>query len=160
MRKFRITIALCVIMAFVVPIPGLFAVSETSPAYTHFIYMLGHAGWIHYLINIWTLLVLHNLLRWYRVIVAYGWAVLESYVLLPDQPMVGLSVFNCVFIGFVAPWLWRRDRLTVLLTIVLLLLTCVVSGLAGIQHVASFCFGVVFCLAEGKIRSLCNYIRD
>ena len=147
-------------MAFVVPFPETFAVSADSLQYTHFVYLFGHASWLHYIINVWTLLVLHNLLRWYRVLTAYLWSVLLSYILLPDLPMVGLSVFNCFFIGFAAPWLWRRDRMTVILTMCLLLLTCVVSGFAGVQHVASFGFGVVFCLGEWKIRSLREYIRN
>lgn len=122
--------------------------------------MFGHAGWLHYIINAWTLLVMHNLLKWYRLITAYLFAVLESYVMLPEKPMVGLSVVNCFFIGFAAPWLWKKDRLAVVLTLALLLLTCFVSGFAGLQHVASFLFGFVFCYAEGWIRDIRKYLKE
>ena len=135
-------------MAAALPFPEVFAVSNDSPTYTHFVYLLGHAGVMHWLINAWTLLVIHNLLRWYRLIAAYLWTVGISYVLLPDQPMVGLSVFNCFFIGFAAPCLWRKDRLAVVLTAGLLLLTCVISGFAGVQHVVSFAAGVIFFFGE------------
>lgn len=146
------TIAACLLMAAALPFPDFFAVSEDSPAYTHYVYMLGHAGVIHYLVNAWTLLVIHNLMRWYRLVAAYLWAVGTSYVLLPGQPMVGLSVMNCFFIGFAAPWLWRRDRLAVALTAGLLLLTCFVSGFAGVQHVASAAAGAVLFFAERCVR--------
>ena len=154
MRRFEITIAACLLMAAALPFPDVFAVSEDSPIYTHFVYLFGHSGVIHYLINAWTLLVVHNLLRWYRLIAAYLWTVGVSYVLLPDQPMVGLSVFNCFFIGFAAPWLWRRDRLAVVLTAGLLLLTCVISGFAGVQHVASFVAGAAFFFGERCVKWL------
>lgn len=160
MIKFYASIAACLLMGLAAPYTDLLAVSATSPTYTHFLYMIGHASLLHYLVNAWTLLVLHNAMRWYRVIAAYLMAVMEGYVMLPDKPMVGLSVFNCFFIGFATPWLWRRDKLTVLLTIALLLLTCLVSGFAGLQHVASFCFGLLFCLSEWKVRAIINYLKE
>lgn len=160
MRRFSMTIAACLLMAAALPFPGLFAVSEESAEYTHWVYMLGHAGVMHYLVNAWTLLVIHNLLRWYRLVAAYLWAVGTSYVLLPDEPMVGLSVFNCFFIGFAAPWLWRRDRLAVVLTAGLLLLTCLVSGFAGVQHVASAVAGAAFFFGERLVRWMGDGLSD
>lgn len=160
MSKFYASIALCLLMGLAAPYTDLLAVSETSPWYTHYLYIIGHNGFLHFLINAWTLLVLHNLLRWYRVVAAYLWAVFISYILLPDIPMVGLSVFNCFFIGFATPWMWRRDRLTVFLTLGLLLLTCVVSGFAGLQHVTSYSFGFLFCLSEWKIREILEYLKE
>ena len=121
--------------------------------------MLGHAGWLHWLVNAWTLLVLHNLMCWYRVLAAYILAVGVSYFLLPAQPMVGLSVFNCFFIGFAAPWLWKRNRPALLMTVGLLLLTCVMSSFAGVQHVVSFLSGAVFSMCESYIRSIRDYIK-
>ena len=159
MTKFRITIATVLLMLPAVPYADLFAVSADSPVYTHYIYMFGHAGWLHWLINAWTLMVMHNAMRWYRVLAAYLWAVGESYFLLPSQPMVGLSVFNCFFIGFAAPWLWKRDRLALAMTVALLLLTCVISGFAGIQHMASFLFGLSFSLCEGRVCSILDYLN-
>lgn len=159
MRRFSFTIVMCAVLAAAVPFTGSLAVSASSPAYTHWAYMLGHAGWLHYAINAWALLVVHNLLRWYRVLAAYLMAVAESYVMLPDEPMVGLSVFTCFFIGFSAPWLWRLDRLAVLQTAALLILTCIMPGFAGIPHVASFASGVAFCFCEGWVRGMKDYLK-
>lgn len=158
MAKFRITIIVCLVMALAVPLTDRLAVSESSPAYTHFIYMTGHDGWIHYAVNAWSLLVMHNLFRWYRVLSAYALAVLISFVALPEQPMVGASVFTCFFFGFAAPWLWRRERLAVLMTIGLLVLTCILPGFAGMAHVIAFTVGVVFSIGEGIVRDFKGYL--
>lgn len=158
MLRFRSTIALCVILALLVPFPSVLAVSADAPAYTHFVYLFGHDGWIHYAVNAWSLLVMHNLFHWYRVMSAYALAVLISFVALPDQPMVGASVFTCFFFGFAAPWLWRRERLAVLMTIGLLVLTCILPGFAGMAHVIAFAAGVVFSMGEGIVRDFKGYL--
>lgn len=160
MRKFSMTIAVCLAMAAALPFTDRLAVSEDSAAYTHYIYMIGHAGWLHWAVNAWTLLVMHNLFRWYRVAAAYGFAVLVSYVMLPERPMVGASVFTCFFIGFATPYLWRKSRLTVAMTMALLLLTCILPGFAGLQHAAAFVFGLAFSHAEGFCHELTRRIKE
>lgn len=159
MTKFRITIIVCLLMLAAVPFTERLAVSDTTPLYTHFLYCFGHSGYLHYTINAWSLLVMHNLFRWYRAATAYFFAVLLSFVALPDQPMVGASVFTCFFFGFTAPWLWRKERLLLILTVGLLLLTCVLPGFAGIPHVAAFTFGVLFSLIEFQVKRLRHYLR-
>ena len=159
MNKFKITIVICLLMLLAVPYTDGLAVSVTSPSYTHFVYMMGHDGYIHYVINAWSLLVIHNLFRWYRVVTAYAFAVLVSYIALPDHPMVGASVFTCFFFGFTAPWLWRKERLVLFMTIALLLATCFLPGFAGIQHIAAFSFGTVFSLVEGYIHRIRRYLK-
>ena len=158
MNRFRIAMAACLLMALCVPLSGYMAVSADAPAYTHYVYMLGHAGWLHYLVNTWSLMVLHNLFRWYRVISAYLFAVALTFFALPPQPMIGASTFTCFFFGFTAPWLWRKERLALFLMVALLLLTCILPGFAGIPHVAAFSFGVVFSLAEGYTRRIHHYL--
>lgn len=158
MFRFRLTIAACLLMAFAVPFADMLAVSHTTPPYTHFTYVFGHEGWLHYIINAWSLLVIHNLMRWYRVAAAYLFAVLLSFVALPAQPMIGASTFTCFFFGFTAPWLWRKERLVLVMMVGLLLLTCFLPGFAGIPHVAAFSFGTIFSLSEGFIRRLHRYL--
>ena len=160
MGKFRTVLMICLLMAVAVPFAPQMAVSDGSPAYTHYIYMAGHNGWLHYAANAWSLLVLHNLLRWYRVAAAYAVAVLIGYVALPPQPMVGASVMTCFFLGFATPWLWYRDRLAVVLSLALLLLTCLLPGFAGIPHILSWMSGIVFSLTEGWIRRMNDYLKD
>ena len=149
----------CLIMALLVPLTDVLAVSPTTPLYTHLLYLVGHDGYLHYVINAWSLLVMHNLFRWYRVLSAYAFAVLISYVAAPPQPMVGASVFTCFFFGFTAPWLWRKDRLLLILTVSLLLLTCILPVFACIPHVAAFSFGLVFSIVEFHIHRLNHYLK-
>ena len=158
MKRFRITIAACILLAVLVPFPEYLAVSHDTPLYTHLAYVFGHEGWLHYIINAWSLLAMHNLFRWYRVISAYLFAVALTFFALPPQPMIGASTFTCFFFGFTAPWLWRKERLALFLMVVLLLLTCILPGFAGIPHVTAFSFGVVFSLAEGYTRRIHHYL--
>jgi hypothetical protein len=158
MNKFRITILACLLMLLAVPFTEQLAVANGTPLHTHLLYVVGHDGYLHYLVNAWSLLVMHNLFRWYRALSAYLFAVLLSFIALPDQPMVGASVFTCFFFGFTAPWLWVRERLVLILTIGLLLLTCVLPGFAGIPHVASFSFGVLFSFGESYVRRIRQYL--
>lgn len=160
MIRFRITLATCLLMLIFVPFVDKFAVFVDTPLYTHFVYVFGHEGFLHYIINAWALLAMHNLYRWYRVLAAYAFAVLLSFIALPGQPMVGASTFTCFFFGFSAPWLWRKERFLLILTIALLLMTCVLPGFAGIPHIAAFSFGTVFSLTEGYIRRLRHYLKD
>lgn len=146
-------------MAAALPYTDSLAVSATSPTYTHFLYVAGHAGWLHYAINAWTLLVFHNLYSWYRVLAAYWCAVIISYILLPAQPMVGASVFTCFFIGFYAIYMWYKDKVITLMTVALLTLTVVLPGFAGIPHVAAYIAGLLFSLIERIAWRTANYLK-
>lgn len=159
MLRFKITILACIIMAVLVPLTDIGAVSKDSPFYTHFIYIAFHNGYLHYIINAWSLLVMHNLFRWYRVLTAYTFAVFISYVAAPPQPMVGASLFTCFFFGLIALYLWHKSRLALILTAALMLLTCFLPGYAGIQHVMAFSFGFLFSLIEGYIRRFRHYLN-
>ena len=159
MNKFRITILAIAVLATLIPNTDELAVSCDSPLYTHFVYVLGHDGFLHYSVNAWSLLVMHNLFRWYRVLAAYSFAILLSFIALPAQPMVGASVFTCFFFGFIAPWQWRKDRKLLCITIGFLLLTCVLPGFAGIPHVAAYAFGTAFSFSEAYFRNINNYLK-
>lgn len=160
MTRMRFTIVLCILMALAVNRPDWLAVTMDTPAYTHFVYMFGHAGWLHYAVNAWTLLVLHNLFRWYRVLASYACAVLISYLPLTDRPMLGASVIVCFFVGVVIRHLWHRQRLSAVLTMALIALTCVIPGFAGSAHLMAFLSGAVFLNAEAWIRDMGEYIKE
>lgn len=159
MRRFKITIAACILMAIAVPFTKWLAVSPDSPTYTHFVYMAGHAGWLHWAVNAWTLLVLHNLFRWYRVLTAYALAVMISYMMLPVLPMVGASVITCFFIGFAFLHFWSTDKLAAGMTLGLLLMTCILPGFAGIQHMIIFWAGISFFLIEEYVRNILYFLK-
>ena len=162
MHKLWITFFVCILMGAAVPYTDYLAVSATSPTYTHFVYMMGHAGWLHFAINAWTLLVFHNLFSWYRVFAAYLIAVAISFYsyLLPSQPMVGASVFTCFFIGFYAIYMWHKDKTATIMTILLLALTVVLPGFAGIPHVVAYIYGLIFSLLEIRVRRFLRWFNE
>jgi len=159
MIRFKLSIVICLLMALAVPFSATMAVSAGSPTYTHYIYMFGHASWLHYAVNIWSLMVLHNLFRWYRVIAAYLWAVVLSYFVHFDKPLLGASVIVCFFIGMIILNLWKKQRLSAILTVVILFLTCFLPGFAGIIHIQAFLFGLLFFLIEMLICHIHKIIK-
>ena len=160
MKKFYATITACLIMAFLVPMADYMAVGRDTPLYTHYIYMAGHAGWIHYTVNAWSLLILHNLFRWYRVLAAWLWAVAVSFIYLPEKPLIGASVITCFFIGFYLRRLWAKDRLTASMTVGLIALTCILPGFAAFAHVSAMIIGLLFYYAEMGIRRIHNEMKE
>lgn len=160
MNRMRMTIVMCLLMAAFVPYHHMFAVSQDTPTYTHFVYMLGHAGWLHWLVNGWSLMVLHNLFRWYRVLASYGCAVGLSYLPLTSLPMLGASVIVCFFIGLIIVYLWRKQRLSAVLTMALLALTCFLPGFAGLVHILAFIVGAAFFQCERFVRDFCKYLDN
>ena len=159
MLRFKLTILTCILMALVIPYTDRLAVSDISPWYTHYLYIIGHASWLHYAVNAWSLLVMHNLFCWYRVLASYLSAIVISYTLLPAQPMVGASVITCFFFGFYSLYMWRKDKLGVVMTLALLVLTCILPGFAGIPHVAAYTLGFCFSFAERKVWHMVAYLK-
>lgn len=51
MRTLYITLIILILMVFIIPFHSLLAVSPTSPLYSHFVYMFGHANLMHWAIN-------------------------------------------------------------------------------------------------------------
>lgn len=158
MTRFRVTIVFVLLMLAALPFKDMLATSPSFPAYTHFVYMFGHDGFTHYVVNAWSLLVLHNLFRWYRMTVAYLVAVAISYVCPPAKPMIGASVIVCLFIGFSSPWLWHNKRWTAVLSFALIVITCFIPGFAGVPHLVSYLTGVALCFCESYIRRIKDFI--
>lgn len=159
MTRFYATLTACLLMAILVPMADRMAVGRDTPPYTHLIYMAGHAGWLHWAVNAWSLLVLHNLFRWYRMLAAWLWAVGISFIHLPEKPLIGASVITCFFIGFYLRRLWTKDRLTAAMTIGLLALTCLLPGFAAFAHVSATAAGLLFYHAEMEARKINDEMR-
>ena len=47
MRTLYITLLIILLMAFIIPLHANMAVSPSTPIYSHFVYMFGHANFIH-----------------------------------------------------------------------------------------------------------------
>lgn len=161
MYRLYFTISLCIVLLALLPFPQYLACSPSSPLYTHFVYMFGHATVLHWLCNSWSLLVLHNLFRPSRLIVSYILSVAVSF--LPSlgglgAGLIGISVIVCFFIGFMSRYLYRKNRSAFIMTAALLFLSCFLPGFAGYYHIIMFTLGVLYFPVEGFFLRLFNYI--
>lgn len=160
MKRLVSTIIFCFALLPLIPLKTHIACSSSTPLYTHFVYMFGHASFLHWLVNSWSLLVLHNLFRPARLITAYTLSVAISF--LPPmgsvgQGVIGMSVMVCFFIGFLARYIYSRSRLSFLATVALMALTCVLPGFAGAFHIIMFVMGFLYFHLEGFLIRLKNY---
>lgn len=119
MKQVVAYILMCPLVCF----GGMLAVSDSSPWWTHFTYMLGHGSFVHYLLNGigWTLM--RPILTPARTITAFliaaaipatsvpvlGWSVILYYytgLCLASMPAgARLRLIMLVSVGFFIPWI-------------------------------------------------------
>ncbi len=163
MRTLYSTVAAVLLMAMFIPNAQELATSPVTPVYTHFVYMIGHATFLHWFINAWTFVLLHNTFRWYRLLVAYLLAVAVSflpYVATVSQPLIGLSAITTFFFGFITPHLWRRNRSSVYIMAGILLVGIFLPHIAALLHIILYLLGIVYYRIEHFIRNLYNFISE
>ena len=152
MRTLYITIVIAILMAFIIPLHADMAVSQSSPIYSHFIYMFGHANFIHWAVNAGCLLMLHRLFYIHRLLTSWLASVALSFIYYPSLPVLGASVIISFFMGLTTPWLYRRKRLAFWQMLIILLLGCFLPHIAGTYHLILFAIGFLYAKAEGFIR--------
>lgn len=148
MRTLYITLIILCLMAFIIPFHAMLAVSPSSPLYTHFVYMFGHANFIHWAVNAWCLLMLHRQFRPHRLLASWLASAALSFIYYPSLPVLGISVIISFFIGSTAPWLYRFKRLAFWQMIILLFLGCLLPHIAGVYHLILFVLGFIYAKAE------------
>lgn len=151
MRTLYITLFIILLMAFIIPLHADMAVSPSAPTYSHFVYMFGHANFIHYAVNAWCLLMVHRQFRFHRLFASWLASVVLSFLYYPSLPVLGASVIISFFMGFAAPWLYRRKRLAFFQMLLLLLIGCLLPHIAGIYHLILFALGFVYAKAESFV---------
>lgn len=151
MRTLYITLLIILLMAFIIPLHANMAVSPSAPTYSHFVYMFGHANFIHWAVNSWCLLMVHRQFSFHRLLAAWLCSVLLSFIYYPALPVLGASVLISFFMGFTAPWLYRRKRLAFCQMLLLLLIGCLLPHIAGIYHLILFALGFIYAKAESFI---------
>lgn len=167
MKRLYITLAACILMAFLIPFAPVLAlrpvcggISVTS----HFLYMFAHASLLHWLVNTWSFLVLHNVLRWYRLLVAYLLAVAISFVpatVPAGSPagVIGASVITTFFFGFIAPYYWHRNKSIPLMMAALIVIGCFLPNIAAAFHAVPFIVGIAYWYIERTLRSIRAYLN-
>lgn len=167
MKRLYVTAAACAIMAALIPFaPDMAVVLDGSleSIAPHFLFPFGHANLLHWLINSWSLLVLHNVLRWYRFLLAYVLAVVLSfvvpYIISDSQPVIGLSVITTFFFGYITPYYWAHNKSVPLMMMALLVIGCFLPGITAVFHIVPYVVGVVYCHIERTIRSVYAFITN
>lgn len=156
MRTLYITLVFIALMAALIPLHADLAVSPSAPLYSHFVYMFGHANFIHWALNSWCLLMVHQQFRFHRVLASWLASVGLSFFYCPSLPVLGASVIISFFMGFTAPWLYRRKRLYFWQMLAFLVLGCLLPHIAGIHHIILFIIGFLYAKVEGVIRKSQN----
>ena len=151
MRTLYITLLIILLMAFIIPLHTSLAVSPSSPLYTHFAYMFGHANFIHWAVNAWCLLMVHRQFSFHRLLASWLASVALSFLYYPSLPVLGASVIISFFMGFTAPWLYCRKRLAFCQMLLLLVIGCLLPHIAGIYHLILFALGFIYAKAESFI---------
>lgn len=164
MRKIELSLFALLIMLLLVPVHSVLAVSASSPLYTHFVYMLGHANYLHWAVNAISILCLIPLYTARRMIIAYTASVLLSFIpssLIPHPesiPIVGASVIVCFFVGFMSVWLWKCRRLTFWQLVLFTVITVFIPNVATGYHIAMFIVGLIANRIEYLINDFKNFI--
>lgn len=158
MKKLIFTIIFSLCMLPLMALKDSMACSQSSPLYTHFCFMFVHASWLHWACNTWSLLVLHNLFKPQRLIVAYILSVAVSFIPV-SLPVLGISVIVCFFIGFMAKYLYYKSALSLFLTMAILIVSCFLPGFAGVYHIIMFVLGALYFQIECFLNRLGNYIN-
>lgn len=149
MRTLYITLVFIILMAFMIPQHAHLAVSPSSPLYTHFVYMFGHANFIHWAVNAWCLLMVHHQFRIHRLVASWMGSVVLSFLYYPSLPVLGVSVIISFFMGFTAPILYRTNRFAFWQMVFLLCAGCLIQHIAGLYHIILFAFGFIYYKVEG-----------
>lgn len=138
--KLKYTLLLYLFMALAVPFPDYFAAGHGTPPINHWIYMFGHAGWLHYLLNGLGWLMMWKIATPARTLTAYLLGVVAVYVLPLPEAVLGWSAILYYYLGLCLAYMppGRRSRV--------LALTCI--GFL-IPHIAASIH--LFMLAAGWI---------
>lgn len=154
MRTLYLTIIFITMTALVIPLHRSLAVSASSPLYTHFVYMFGHAGFVHWMVNSWCIIMLHHHFRAIRIVLAWLASVTLSFIYYPSFPVLGASVLISFFMGITAPWLYTYKRLAFWQMLFLLAIGCFLPHIAGVYHLVLFTLGILYAKVEGIISSI------
>lgn len=147
-------------------LPADFSAGSTSTSspkasasvFRHFLYMFGHASFLHFIINVWCFLCLSALLTARRFGLAYLSSVAVSFLPLTSAPTLGFSVILFYFYGYIACHLWRRNRFAVVSLLVLMLGSFFLPWIASALHMIMFFIGFAAWHIEGVIVRICKFI--
>lgn len=143
MQNPKHTLYLILLMTLLLPCHSVLAVSGSSPLYTHFVYMFGHANIFHLALNAFLLLRLANLYNPRRCLAAYITAVAISFI-PAHSPVLGASVFLFFFFGMLLQWMWHRNKTMLLQVAAYIAAAFFFVNIAAEHHLLMFIAGFLF----------------
>lgn len=160
MKKLYLTIIFSLSLLPLILIRDSLSCAPSAPLYTHFVYMFAHASLLHWTANTWSMVVFHNLFNPHRLLAAYVFSVLASFLPLSIgevKPVLGLSVIVCFFLGMSARWLYHNSKLALCLSLATVIISCFLPGFAGGYHVIMFVIGTLYFHVECFIKRIRQY---
>lgn len=157
-HRLRATLVAVMAMLLLLPFKDRMAVTEDSAWWTHLTYMFAHGNIIHLAVNAWALLMMHRVLKAYRVIVAWLAAVGVSYVYHPELPVLGASTIIMFFTGYCLPWIRHaRGWGGVAFIAACMAVGFLVPQLAGMYHLLCTLAGLVFFFVDCAAQAVWSY---
>lgn len=175
MKKLGFALALITVMLLLIPFAGPMALrpvtvlevltSSLPPSFSPFLYMFAHANIIHWAFNSWCLLMLHNILTLHRCMASYISA--SAFGLLwcvfapaSATPVLGFSAILFWFFGYLIPFWWRTNKMTVFILGLYLAAGMFIPHVAGSFHLTLALMGFAYYHCEGWVRRFLNFVFD
>lgn len=113
--KLRYTLGLYLLMATVIPWPEHFAAGIGQPRFHALIYLFGHSGVIHYVVNGIGWLMLWKVVNLKRTLSAWLLSVLCALYLPTSEPVIGWSTVIYYYLGICLASMSKENRIKILL---------------------------------------------
>lgn len=139
--KLRYFILLYLFMLAALPYPEQLAAGKNYPAWHCLIYMFGHAGILHYLLNGIGWLMMWKIATWPRTIIAWLVAALSVYILMPDKAVLGWSSVIYFYLGMTLAHAGRQRKISLIL---LTLTGMFIPGIAAALHLSTLAAGWIY----------------
>ncbi len=101
---------LYLLMGIAVPYPELMAAGPGTEAWKNWIYMFGHAGWLHYTLNGIGWLMMWKIATVRRTLTAYALSVCAAYWLPHSEQLLGWSTVICYYLGLCFAYMPKQQR--------------------------------------------------
>lgn len=113
--KLRYFLAIYAAMAFLVPHHESIAACNGMEEYRNWIYMFGHAGWLHYALNGIGWLMMREIATPARTIAAYLISVSAIYFIPCEEPVLGWSTVIFFYTGMRMAHMPRKRIMRIIL---------------------------------------------
>lgn len=118
-------------MAVLIPYHKYIAAGQGMEEYRNWIYMFGHAGWIHYIINGIGWLMMWKIATPARTITAYTLSVTAAYIIPYREPVLGWSTIIFFYTGMC---MVHKSRKNVLKIILISGISFLIPHIAALMH--------------------------